>query len=273
MACAVRGSAPIAKRSLRQWLVAIPPEEVRVVDERAEVVDGLDEELAGRDPEHGRVVPAVEPDEHVGVRGRGEAPEHPVQDRARDLGAAAPAAHGGGGGELGRPVDTAAAPTAAPTATATAPRAANPAEPPRAGALDRAGANGGAFAPRRHSRPPPRQRSLVPHRRKLLVLPHPAPVDPVLDAPHPAPFEREPAPGRDRVPVPARDEGEGERLRSIGAEGGARPRAAGGSRRAPDPGGPRRRRTSAAGGPRTRRCPRPRTRPGRPSTARSPGRG
>ena len=104
-----------------------PPEEVRVVDEGAEVVDGLDEELVGGDPEHRRVVPAVEPDEHVGVRDRGEAPEHPVQDRARDLGAAAPAAHGGGGGKLGRRVGA--------PATRAANAAAEP--PPRAGTLDR----------------------------------------------------------------------------------------------------------------------------------------
>ena len=56
-----------------------PPEEPGVVDEGAEVVDGLDEELVGGDPEHGRIVPAVEPDEHVGVRDGREAPENPVQ--------------------------------------------------------------------------------------------------------------------------------------------------------------------------------------------------
>ena len=171
---------------------------------------GLDEEPVGGDAEHGRVVPAVEADEHVGVRDRGEAPEHPVQDRARDLGAAAPAAHGGGGGELVHRGDRVKAARAADAPDTGA-------EPPHATA-PRGGRAGAVPVPRRR-RPRPLRRSLDPHCRKLLVLPHPAPVDPVLDPPHPAPFERETAPGRDRVPVPARDEGEGEGLRPIGSEG------------------------------------------------------
>ena len=217
MACAVRGSAPMAKRSLRQWLAAIRPKSQGSSMKVRKWSTDWTRSLSGGTRSTAASSPPRNPTSTSGCGADSRRPRTRCSTTARDLGAAAAAAHGGGGGELGGGRGGRGGLGDAYSAGAGCGRAARrirlrpgrsrwlppplaPSSPPAAAA-------------------PPGAEGLPRHRRKLLVLAHPAPVDPVLEAPHPAPLDRESAIGRYRVAVAARDEGEGEGLRPIGPKG------------------------------------------------------
>ena len=72
-------------------------EHVRVVDDGAEIVDGLQRQPFAADIDERGVIRRVEADDDVGTRGRLDPAERARKHARPDLGAAAAAAHGDGG--------------------------------------------------------------------------------------------------------------------------------------------------------------------------------
>ena len=78
IASAVCGSPPMAKMSPRLWLAATWPNTIRVVDERAEIIDAVQHDLARRHRDQRGIVGRIESDQDVRAVERHEA------GRARD---------------------------------------------------------------------------------------------------------------------------------------------------------------------------------------------